>query len=168
MNRINEGDLEWRENDREGSRFRRKRLSNATDAEDLGCSLYELPPGERSWPYHYHVGNEEALYVLSGSGTLRCDDGTVSLEAGDFVSFPTNEGGGHQVVNESDEPVRYLMLSTMNEPDITVYPEMEKIGVFADTPPGGTGDRSVHGYYRIEDDVDYWEGDADSDGTDGG
>ncbi|USZ73330.1 cupin domain-containing protein [Natronosalvus halobius] len=157
MQPINKADLEWTEYDRGDARFRRKQLSEAADATDLGCSLYELPAGERSWPYHYHTGNEEALFVLDGEGTLRCEDGSVPLESGDFAAFPASEAGGHRIVNEGDQPLRYLLLSTMNEPDVTVYPEMRKIGVYAGSPPGGRDERSVHGYYRLEDEVEYWD-----------
>ncbi|ELY57806.1 cupin domain-containing protein [Natronococcus jeotgali] len=156
-NAINEADLEWTEYDRGSSRFRRKQLSSAAGADDIGCSLYELPPGERSWPYHYHTANEEALFVLNGEGMLRCERGEESIEPGDFVALPASEDGGHQVVNDGDRDLRYLMLSTMVEPDVTVYPEMDKFGVFVDSPPGGEEERSLHGYYRLEDAVDYWE-----------
>jgi hypothetical protein len=44
----------------------------------------------------------------------------------------------------------------MNEPDVTVYPDSGKIGVFVGAPPGGREERSVHGYYNRDDDVDYW------------
>ena len=64
--------MEWEEQTH-GERFgyRRKSLSAATGSEKLGCSLYEVPPGRRAWPYHYHLANEEAIYVLHGSGTFR-------------------------------------------------------------------------------------------------
>lgn len=52
-------------------KLRRKQLGNAAGGEQLGCSLYEMPPGQESWPYHYHTANEEAMYVLAGRGTLR-------------------------------------------------------------------------------------------------
>jgi uncharacterized cupin superfamily protein len=158
MGPINESDLEWSETDRGDVRFKRKQLAEAADGEELGCSLYELPAGHRSWPYHYHTGNEEALYVLSGSGRLRLDDEQYELEAGDYVAFPADESGGHRVVNDSEGPLRYLAVSTMNEPDVTVYPDSGKIGVFAGSPPGGREERSVHGYYNRDDDVDYWDG----------
>jgi len=174
MTHVNEGDAEWDELDRGETVFRRKQLSEAVDGERLGCSLYELPPGGRSWPYHYHTANEEALYVLSGTGTLRIGVGgessdsndesdgdaieTVALETGDYASFPADETGGHQVVNDGDEPLRYLAISTMTEPDLTVYPEMETFGVYVGSPPGGRDPRLLEGYYRIDDDVDYWDG----------
>ena len=157
MVKCNERDLEWNEYDHGDSVFRRKELTNAVDAEKLGCSLYELEAGDRSWPYHYHTANEEALFVLEGEGTVRLDGEERSLEAGGFVVFRADESGAHQVVNDGEDPLRYLVMSTMNEPDVTIYPEMEKLGVFVGSPPGGREERSLHGYYPIDADVGYWD-----------
>jgi uncharacterized cupin superfamily protein len=157
MDPVNESDVEWSEYAEGDADFRRKQLSGPAAGEALGCSLYELPPGSRSWPYHYHAANEEAVYVLSGSGTLRTDDGEHPLDAGDYVAFPVGDAGGHRVVNDGDEPLRYLMLSTMVEPDVTVYPDTGKFGVYVGSPPGGRDERSLFGYYRIGDDVGYWD-----------
>lgn len=157
MSKINEAALDWTEYDEGENAFRRKELANATDAEKLGCSLYELDPGKRSWPYHYHTANEEGLYVLSGSGMVRLDGEERRLEAGDYVAMPADESGGHQVVNDGDETLRYLAMSTMEEPDVTVYPEMEKFGVYVGSPPGGRDERTFEGYYPIDADVEYWD-----------
>jgi uncharacterized cupin superfamily protein len=157
MDPTNEADLGWTDVDEADTTFRRKQLSTAAGSDRLGCSLYELPPGSRSWPYHYHAANEEAIYVLSGTGMLRAEDGDHPLEAGDYVAFPPNESGGHRVVNDSGGPLRYLAVSTMNDPDVTIYPEMGKFGVFVGSPPGGREERTLHGYYCIEDDVGYWD-----------
>ncbi len=157
MSKVTETDLPWTEYDEGDSAFRRKELSNATDATQLGCSLYELDPGDRSWPYHYHTANEEAVYVLSGTGLLRGDETEHDLTAGTFVALPADESGGHQLVNDGDEVLRYLMVSTMHEPDVTIYPEMEKFGVYVGSPPGGREERTFEGYYPLDADVDYWE-----------
>lgn len=61
MEPVNETDLDWQETEHGETGFRRKRLAAAAGADDLGCSLYELPPGKRSWPYHYHAANAEAF-----------------------------------------------------------------------------------------------------------
>ncbi|UPM43381.1 cupin domain-containing protein [Halocatena salina] len=158
MEKINESDIEWTEYDPDPDdvAFRRKQLSSHTDGGELGCSLYELPSGMRSWPYHYHTANEEALYVLAGEGLLVASDGEKPLAAGDFVAFPADERGGHRIINDSDEPLRYLLLSTMNEPDITIYPEMEKFGVYVGSPPGRREERSFEGYYDSNAETEYW------------
>lgn len=160
MGRVNEADLDWETPDRDEAGWRRKRLADAVGGEGLGASLYELPAGRRSWPYHFHTANEEAMYVLDGTATLRLAGENHPIEAGDYVAFPADERGAHQVVNDGDGPLRYLVLSTMVEPDVTVYPDSEKFGVFAGAPPGGTGDRVLGGFYRIDDAVDYWTGEG--------
>jgi uncharacterized cupin superfamily protein len=153
---VNESDLDWTTTHHGETGFRRKKLAAAAGGDRLGCSLYELRPGERSFPYHYHLGNEEAIYVLSGTGALRTPDGARSLDTGDYVAVPAGPDGAHRVHNDGDEPLRYLVLSTMDDPDVTVYPDSEKVGVFAGSAPGSDDPRAVHGYYRRDDDVDYW------------
>jgi len=156
MGRVNEADIEWSDTEREETHFRRKKLAAAAGADDLGASLYELPPGKSSWPYHYHAANAEAIYVLDGTGTLRTPDGETRIESGDYCTFPANADGAHRLHNDGDAPLRYLAVSTMRDPDVTVYPDSAKIGVYAGSPPGGEDERDVSGYYRRDDDVDYW------------
>ncbi len=159
-NVVNENDLEWGEQSH-GERFghRRKALGSATGGEKLGCSLYEVPPGRRAWPYHYHLANEEAIYVLHGSGMLRIGGREVALSRGDYVALPVGEEGSHQIFNTSDEPLRYLCLSTMDEPDVLVYPDSGKIGLFAGSAPGGPKEkRTLHKYLRSDAEVGYFDG----------
>lgn len=158
MEPVNVDDLDWRETERGETRFRRKRLAAAAGGDDLGCSLYELPAGARSWPYHYHTGNAEAFYVLSGEGTVRTPDGEEPVRAGDYFACPVGPEGAHRLVNDADEPLRFLAISTMVEPDVTVYPDSEKFGVYTGSPPGGDDERDVSGYYEIDSDVSYWKG----------
>jgi uncharacterized cupin superfamily protein len=157
MGRVHEDELDWTETDRGETRFRRKRLAEAAGGEWIGCSLYELPAGAKSWPYHYYTANEEAIYVLAGEATLRHGGETHAIEAGDYVAFAADDSGAHRVVNDGDAPVRYLALSTMTEPDVTVYPDSDTFGVYVESPPGGREERPLEGYYEIDGDVDYWE-----------
>ncbi|MFC3478284.1 cupin domain-containing protein [Halobacterium litoreum] len=157
MTIANESDVEWTDIDEGDARMRRKQLGEAVAGEELGCSLYELPAGAKSWPYHYHTGNEEAIYVLVGEGMLRLAGESHSLSEGDYVALPADESGAHRVVNDSEGVLRYLAVSTMNDPDVTVYPDSGKLGVFAGSAPGGRDGRTLDGYYRRDGDVDYWE-----------
>lgn len=95
--------------------------------------------------------------MLAGQGTLRLAGDTRSLNERDYVALPADATGGHKIINDSDAPLRYLAFSTMNEPEVTVYPNSNKLGVFVGSPPGGRGERTVHGYYHIDDDIDYWK-----------
>jgi uncharacterized cupin superfamily protein len=159
-NVTNEDELRWVEHSH-GEKFgyKRKSLSSAAGGEKLGCSLYEVEPGRRAWPYHYHGANEEAIYLLEGSGSLRVDGEEVSISGGDYAAFPASAEGAHQLVNTSDKTLRYLCFSTMAQPDAMVYPDSGKVGVFVGAAPGGPKEkRTLSGFFRAEDGVNYYEG----------
>jgi len=158
-NITHEEEVEWVEQSRgEKFGFRRKSLSGASGGENLGCSLYEVQPGRRAWPYHYHSANEEAIYVLEGKGTLRIAEDKVEIAKGDYITFPTGRAA-HQIMNTSDKTLRYLCFSTMIEPDVIVYPDSKKIGIFVGAAPGGPKEKgTLHKYLRDDIQVDYWDG----------
>ena len=130
--------------------FKRKRLGAAVGAKGLGVSWFEIPPGKKAFPFHYHLANDEAVFVLEGEGVLRSGEEEAPLRAGDYVAFPPGPPG-HQIVNRSQAPLRYLAMSTMREPEVAVYPDSKKVGLLA----RGHGMMSVH---RQDDAVDYYEG----------
>jgi len=151
---------DWDEiDDRPGFATKRLRLGRRLGSELLGASVYELPPGERSFPLHFHHANEELLLVIAGTVTVRTAAGPCALGAGDALVFLPGPRGVHQVTNRSADPARALVVSTMRAPDIAEYPDTGKIGVFAQPPGSGRPDelkRFLHG----EATVDYFEGES--------
>ncbi len=135
------------ERDKEGWRFRTTRVADEIGAERIGGSVYELPEGERSFPYHYHHGVEEWLIVVGGSPTVRTRDGKRTLQLGDVLCFASGSGGAHDIVG----PGRVLILSTGTQPTISVYPDSDKLG----TRPAQDDDRLN---FRRNSAVDYWDG----------
>lgn len=145
---------EPREHD--GFRARRARIGHQLGTERIGISLWEIPPGQKAYPYHFHLAEEEALIVLEGSPSLRTPAGTRRLNAGEAIRFPTGEEGAHQVSNESEETVRLLAISTHGAPDIVIYPDSGKLSA-AERLPDSDGRKH---YFRLEDEVDYWDGET--------
>lgn len=145
--------------EQEGFRSRSARLGDQSGSERLGLSLWELPPREAAYPFHYHHAAEELVIVLAGRPHLRTLEGWRQLEAGEVVSFRVGEAGAHQIANRSDEPVRFLSASTNGPPDIVVYPDSDKVGVGAQLPQGGR----LRLLFRRGDAVDYWEGESPPD-----
>ena len=88
---------------------------------ELGATVYELDPGVVGAPFHAHHANEELLLVLMGTLSLRGPAGTQLLSAGAVAAFPRGHAGAHSLVNHSDAPVRYLVISTTNRPDVVEY-----------------------------------------------
>lgn len=152
-NVVNSDDADWMERSH-GETFaaRGARLGATAGGERLGCTLYELPPGRSQCPYHYHTANEEALYVLDGTGTLRGPSDETELSEGDYVAFPVGEEGAHRITNTADETLRYLFVSTMQDPEVVVYPDSDKVGFWGDAP--GAPDRKL---LRADADIGYWE-----------
>ena len=150
---LNEPDFdEPREVD--GFRARRARIGRQLGSKKLGLSYWELPSGQAAYPYHWHMTEEELLVVVQGAPSLRTPDGWHELEQGDVVAFPRGEEGGHQLVNRTEEAVRFLAFSTQPGPDIVMYPDSGKLGAFERRPEGG----GLYELFRLEDSVDYHHG----------
>jgi uncharacterized cupin superfamily protein len=140
--------------DHPGFRCLRARLGRQIGSERLGLSLFEVPPGEAAYPYHYHLAEEELLVVLSGRPSLRTPDGWRELEEGEVVSFLRGERGVHQVVNRTEDAVLFLAFSTSGEPDVLIQPDSGKLGAYERRPDGG----GLRAWFRSADSVDYYEG----------
>jgi uncharacterized cupin superfamily protein len=142
--------------EQEGFRAQRARISRQAGAERLGASLWEVPPGQAAYPYHAHLTEEELVIVLAGAPSLRTPDGWRELEQGEVLSFPRGEQGAHQIVNRTDESVRFLAFSPSGEPDVVLQPDSGKIGAFERRPDGG----GLRVWFRREDEVDYYDGES--------
>lgn len=128
---------EWDEvDDWSGGGARSRRLPRG---ERLGATVYELGPGNFV-VFHFHHANEELLVVLRGRPTLRDGDGERVLAQGDVVHFPAGPAGVHGISNATDEPVRYVMASTLRSPEVAEYPDLRQITAQARTG-SQTGER---------------------------
>jgi uncharacterized cupin superfamily protein len=131
-----------------GFEWRRKRVAG----EHLGASLYALPPGQATFPYHYELGNDELLVVVAGSPTLRSPQGERELKLGDCVHFPSGEAGAHQVINRSDREARVLLVSNFAMPRGAVQPDSRKIMV------RWGAEAEERAWFPLDAASDYWQG----------
>ena len=117
----------------EGSVFSgsRQRVGIHIGAQKLGYSFFTVPPGKTAFPYHTHTGNEEMLYILAGSGILRFGKEEIAVHSGTVIACPPGGEYPHQLINTGDQEIRYLVVSTMAYPDISEYPDSNKIGAYA-------------------------------------
>jgi uncharacterized cupin superfamily protein len=144
---------EFEEGERpEGFRGRRARIGYELGTELIGASLWEVPPGEAAYPYHFHYADEELVIVISGRPSLRTPEGIRELEMGEAIHFPLGEEGGHQILNQTDEVATFLAISSHGRPDIVVYPDSNKIGVGERLPRGG----GLRAFFPRDAAVNYW------------
>lgn len=118
----------------------------------IALNVFELSPGSSVCPYHYECGEEEWIVVLTGRPTLRTPDGERELGPWDCAFCPPGEDGAHKVTNNTDEPARIFIWSNRATPGTSVYPDSNKVGAW---PPGKI--------FRLDDAVDYFEGELDPD-----
>ena len=132
---------DWPEQDEDwsGGGGRAKRLPRAPERPGLGATVSELDPGNFV-VYHFHHAWEELLVVLRGRPTLRTPAGERQVDEGEAVYFPTGADGAHSLRNDSEEPVRILMASTLSSPEVVEYPDLRQITAQARTP-SLTGER---------------------------
>jgi uncharacterized cupin superfamily protein len=137
----------------EGFSCLRARLGRQLGSQKIGLSLFELPPGQAAYPYHWHVAEEELIIVIAGRPHLRTPEGWRELESGDTVAFRVGERGAHQLVNRTEEPVRFIAFSNQ-QPDIIVRPDSDTLGVAERRPEGG----GLAYHFRAGDSIGYIEG----------
>lgn len=129
-------------------------------ARKLGYRMVEILPGKRGWPFHHHYVNEEMFFILEGSGELRHGDQRHDIRAGHVIAAPP--GGpdvAHQLINTGTETLRYLAVSTMEQPDVFAYPDSDKFGLYVGSAPGGPeSERQFEYFGRKSSQLDYWDG----------
>ncbi len=122
--------FEYDEADPPGYRGGVARVGAAAGGKDLVIKEFEIPPGETLCPYHYEY-EEEWLLVLEGTASVRTPDGDQPAPRGALMCFPAGPAGAHKVTNAGDEAVLALMWSSAREPAVSVYPDSDKMGVWA-------------------------------------
>jgi uncharacterized cupin superfamily protein len=136
-------------------RLRLRQLGKPSGSQLLGATIAELPPGAISFPRHAHLANEEAIYVLSGTGEAVIGETRVPVRAGDWIALPMGRDHAHQMANVSDAPLVYLCVSTMNSPDVVEYPDSGKTAIGIVDPSTRIGYRRL-AMFETGTTLDYW------------
>jgi len=100
----------------------KRRLGDHFGLSNFGINLTELAPGAASALLHHHTRQDEFIYIVSGTPTLLLDDHKHLLQPGDCCGFKAGNGIGHQLVNRSTQPVRYLEVGDRAPDDYAEYP----------------------------------------------
>src|SRR4030095_8476796 len=117
----------------EGSPFggRRQRVGMRIGRRRLGYSFFTVPPGKAAFPYHTHTGNEEMIYIIGGEGILRFGKEEIAVSAGMVAAFPRGWVFPPRLINTGAAELQYLVVSTMEYPDLSEYPDSNKVGAYA-------------------------------------
>jgi uncharacterized cupin superfamily protein len=110
----------------------RTKLGDAAGLSQFGVNLLRLPPGAWSSQRHWHTGEDEFVYVLSGEVVLVTDGGEEVLGAGDAAGFPAQDTNGHCLQNRSDRDAQVLEIGTRVAGDVGYYSDIDMVA-----PAGG-------------------------------
>lgn len=102
-----------------------KSLGDAAGLKNMGVHMMTIAPGDRSSEYHMHKYEDEAIYVLSGTGTAVIGEEKFKIGPGDFIGFP---GGGpaHETINDGSGALVCLVIGQRLPQDVVDYPRAGK------------------------------------------
>lgn len=100
----------------------KRQLGDFFGLQNFGVNLTELSPGAQSALLHRHSRQDELIYILEGTPTLRMEDGEQLLQPGMCAGFPAG-GTAHHLINRTKTIVRYLEIGDRRPGDEGSYPE---------------------------------------------
>jgi uncharacterized cupin superfamily protein len=108
--------------------MREARLGRPLGITQFGVNHVTLEPGAASALRHWHAGEDEFVYVLSGELTLVDDNGAHALTAGAYAAFPAGVANAHHLVNRSAAPASFLAIGTRKPGEETIHYPDETFG----------------------------------------
>lgn len=106
---------------------RRQRLGDAAGLTQFGVNVLTLPPGAWSSQRHWHVLEDEFVYVLAGEVVLVTDAGEELLEAGDAAGFKAGDPDGHHLQNRSESPATILEIGSRRAGEVAHYSDIDMV-----------------------------------------
>jgi uncharacterized cupin superfamily protein len=109
---------------------REAQLGKAVGLRQFGINHVTLDPGAYSSLRHWHEGEDEFVYVLSGEVTLIDENGAHVLREGAYVGFPAGAANAHHLTNRSSAPACLLVVGTRRQGRETIHYPDDGIGPF--------------------------------------
>jgi uncharacterized cupin superfamily protein len=100
-------------------------LGDAVGLTQFGVNLARLAPGAWSSQRHWHLNEDEFVYVLEGEVVLVTDAGEQLLKAGMAAGFPAGKRDGHHLVNRSDRPATIIEVGTRAKVEEGEYSDID-------------------------------------------
>ena len=113
----------------EGFEGRLKRaLTEHLGLTQFGVNLTTLEPGAKSSHRHWHVKEDEFVYVLDGELVLVTNGGEQVLMPSMAAGFPAGDANGHHLINRSAKPATYLEIGSRSLDEDASYPDVNLRG----------------------------------------
>lgn len=97
-------------------------LGDQVGLSQYGVRIERLAPGSKSSIRHWHLAEDEFLYVLSGELVLVEDD-EILLYEGDAAAWAAGSKIAHSLINRSNSDASFLIVGGRTKEDIVSYPD---------------------------------------------
>ncbi|HEX8120450.1 MAG TPA: cupin domain-containing protein [Solirubrobacteraceae bacterium] len=122
---------------------RRRDLGRAAGSVTSGMKWIRVEPGARSYPHHWHSGEEELFVILGGDGVLRLGEEEHPVARGSLVARPAGTGVAHSFTAGA-EGLEMLAYGQRRGNEMCFYPDSQKLSAAGIV-------------FRVEQ-LDYWDG----------
>lgn len=101
----------------------KRKLGDHFGLANFGVNLTTLAPGAISALKHHHGRQDEFVYVLSGTPTLRHGEEEYQMSPGECIGFKGGSGLAHQLLNHGEVDAVYLEVGDRLPGDTVEYPD---------------------------------------------
>jgi uncharacterized cupin superfamily protein len=103
----------------------RQRLGVPAGLTDFGVNLLRLPPRAWSSQRHWHMAEDEFVFIIEGEVVLVTDSGEEILRAGDSAGFKAGIKDGHHLQNRSEHEAVVLEIGSRKLEDEGDYSDID-------------------------------------------
>ena len=108
-----------------------KRLGAYGGGTQVGVGIDVLKPGQYSNRFHYHLREEEHVFILKGSATLILGSRRYVMKERDYCCFPAGQRAGHHLFNHTKQNCVFMTIGDNDPDDIAVFPNSGKARIRA-------------------------------------
>jgi uncharacterized cupin superfamily protein len=100
-----------------------KRLGRFGGGSRVGVGIDVLEPKQYSNRFHYHLHEEEHIFIIKGSATLVLGTRRYLLHERDYCCFPAGQKAGHHLFNHTSEKCTFMTIGEHRPDDVVCFPE---------------------------------------------
>jgi uncharacterized cupin superfamily protein len=97
----------------------------------VGVGIDILKPRQVSNRFHYHLREEEHIFILKGSATLVLGNNRYVMKERDYCCFPAGQRAGHHLVNHTRQNCVFMTIGDNKPDDIACFPDTGKARIRA-------------------------------------
>jgi uncharacterized cupin superfamily protein len=103
-----------------------KTLGRYGGGSQVGVGIDILKPSQYSNRFHYHLSEEEHVFILKGSATLILGSRKYVMRERHYCCFPAGQRAAHHLYNHTKANCVFMTIGDHKPEDIACYPNLGK------------------------------------------